>query len=398
MNKKKLLVSLGLVTLVVAAVVGGTTAFFSDTETSEGNTFTAGEIDLKVDSEAHYAGLVCVDGYWVEEGQETTRPDLVGVPCGGTWELTDLGSEYTFFNYGDLKPGDHGENTISLHVTSNPAYMCAIVDNMVDLDNGQTEPELEDGDDDSVVGELSRELHFFAWEDDGDNVWEDGEMPLFSNEEGPASDVLDGRVYPMYTPDNGPFMPNETKYIGMYWCYGDVEVEEYELSCSGEEVTNLTQTDSLTADITFYVEQARNNPDFECPPVKELTFVRVSPDGGNESNKVTQYNGYYLPHVDYTIDGDCIDFTFINPTPFQFAFDYRVDGEAGTNGPWYDVIIHEGLLNGQAIGEEYNLVTLGGYSSQLVHVCGQDEIQVGLRQGAEQNWYFDWIVFDAQEI
>ena len=43
---KKIIISLAVVGAVAAAVVVGTTAFFSDTETSTGNTFTAGTIDI----------------------------------------------------------------------------------------------------------------------------------------------------------------------------------------------------------------------------------------------------------------------------------------------------------------------------------------------------------------
>lgn len=47
---KRIIISLSVVAAVAAAVVVGTTAFFSDTETSTGNTFTAGTIDISVDS------------------------------------------------------------------------------------------------------------------------------------------------------------------------------------------------------------------------------------------------------------------------------------------------------------------------------------------------------------
>ena len=57
---KKILLSLAIIAVVGAVAVGVTGAFFSDTETSTGNTFTAGAIDLKVDSEQHYNGNVCV--------------------------------------------------------------------------------------------------------------------------------------------------------------------------------------------------------------------------------------------------------------------------------------------------------------------------------------------------
>jgi len=117
--------------LAVAAIAGyGTYSFFSDTEKSSGNTFTAGNIDLKVDSQAHYAGLVCklvdsVTYHWVQDGTQTvTRPDLLNQPCSGSWAQTDLGPTNKFFSYADVKPGDPGENTISLH-TTNDAWMCA---------------------------------------------------------------------------------------------------------------------------------------------------------------------------------------------------------------------------------------------------------------------------------
>ena len=48
---KKILISLSIVGAVAAIAVGGTIAYFSDTETSTGNTFSAGTIDIAIDSE-----------------------------------------------------------------------------------------------------------------------------------------------------------------------------------------------------------------------------------------------------------------------------------------------------------------------------------------------------------
>lgn len=268
-----------------AVVASATGAFFSDTETSTGNTFAAGAIDLTVDSQAHYAGLECVGGVWVDDPDvvaETTRPDLLGDPCEGTWTATDLGASNTFFDLGDLKPGDEGENTISLHVANNDAYVCAIIDNLVDNDNTQTEPEAAVDTNGLTTGELSSEINFFAWEDNGgvagtsspqagNNIWDNGELPLFANPYfGPASDVLGGQVYSLFTPTSGggvgPLMGGATTYVGLSWCYGDmtVDTDNEVLTCNGGPVTNISQTDSMTADITFYVEQARNNPNFTC--------------------------------------------------------------------------------------------------------------------------------------
>jgi len=46
---KKILLSAAVIIPVLALVIGGTIAFYNDTETSTGNIFTAGSIDLKVD-------------------------------------------------------------------------------------------------------------------------------------------------------------------------------------------------------------------------------------------------------------------------------------------------------------------------------------------------------------
>ncbi len=59
-NTKRVLLSLGLITAIAAIVISGTGAFFSDTETSAGNVFTAGSIDLKVDHAMQtYNGADC---------------------------------------------------------------------------------------------------------------------------------------------------------------------------------------------------------------------------------------------------------------------------------------------------------------------------------------------------
>ncbi|MDP2967529.1 MAG: TasA family protein [bacterium] len=47
---KRILISLSVIGAVAALVIGGTIAYFSDTETSTGNTFTAGTIDISVDN------------------------------------------------------------------------------------------------------------------------------------------------------------------------------------------------------------------------------------------------------------------------------------------------------------------------------------------------------------
>jgi len=78
---RKILLSIATVAFIGSLAVGATGALFSDTETSTGNTFTAGSIDLKIDNHAWYNGEL--------------QPDF-------TWELSDL-EDHLFFNYGDLR-------------------------------------------------------------------------------------------------------------------------------------------------------------------------------------------------------------------------------------------------------------------------------------------------------
>lgn len=269
---KKIITSIGMIVFVGALVAGGTGAFFSDTETSTGNVFTAGAIDLTVDSQQHYNNAVCENGVWVlDEGEQEEDPQypVLGTDCDGTWEATDLGAE-TFFNFNDVKPGDEGENTISLHVDNNDAFACVDVSLTTNDDVSSTEPELESGDASNTGslfdGELAQNLFFFAWADDGDNVWEDGEIPLFSNIYGPASDVLDGESYTLAGPSTQPLPAGSTSYIGLAWCAGtmSVDTDNEVITCDGEGMGNEVQTDALSANLAFRVEQARNNPDFSC--------------------------------------------------------------------------------------------------------------------------------------
>ena len=245
---KKIIISLSIIAAVAAIAIGGTVAYFSDTETSTGNTFTAGAIDLTIDSNATYNG------------------DPVSA---ATWGLKDLiPTADKFFDFSDVKPGDQGENTIGLHVVSNDAYACLYISPLVNNDNSCTEPELaaEGGltcGTDPNAGELAQNVQFFAWGDtDGDNIWEENEMPLFSNIKGPASDVLNGKTYNLGTIAGGA-----TKYLGVQWCAGDMTVDltNRTITCGGTAMGNNCQSDSMVGSIAFYVEQQRNNPGFVCP-------------------------------------------------------------------------------------------------------------------------------------
>ena len=86
---KKILLSLVAIVAVAGVVAGVTIAFYNDTETSAGNIFVAGSVDLKVDhTKQTYNGQACVgrcedvgDNLIINGGFE--NPD---VPTGG-WAI-----------------------------------------------------------------------------------------------------------------------------------------------------------------------------------------------------------------------------------------------------------------------------------------------------------------------
>jgi len=280
---KKILLSIATLGIVGAAVIGGTTAIFSDTEVSEGNTFTAGAIDLTVDNESYYNGELNTGTSWL---QPANLDDGQGPGSNG---------EYWFFDFRDLKPGDWGEDTISLHVNNNDSWLCADVKLTSNQDNGSTEPELNDEDPyTGTRGELADHVNFIWWADDGDNVYETDEVLLPA---GSLGSLAVGQTATVVLADsstniwdaNGPLPGDSVRYIGKAWCFGNLTETPVApgdndplvnpgFSCNGSQENNETQTDSLTADISFRAEQARHNENFVCDlggPVVEQRHISL---------------------------------------------------------------------------------------------------------------------------
>jgi hypothetical protein len=222
------------------------------------------------------------------------------------FDLTDLTVE-KFFAWDDLKPGDHGEATISFHVYNNDAWGWLHFMDVHDNDNGLTEPEEEAGDvtggDDE--GELSQYIYTFMWLDEG----------MIPGWQGPRADEWEGNnefdvrecdtgltcsepiiigtpyqeevtMYDMHALDccwTGPWYieGSNTVYIGWYWWIPD-------------DVGNKIQSDSFEFGVEFYVEQYRNNPNpvppgIPCGPIEKDVFENsevqlelIIPDGSIE--------------------------------------------------------------------------------------------------------------------
>jgi predicted ribosomally synthesized peptide with SipW-like signal peptide len=163
---KKILVSMMVIGLVAALAGAGLYAYFNDTETSSGNTFTAGTLDLEVN------------------GGGSVLPISVS----------------------NMKPGDADEVTIKVDNTGSIAgYLCMWIKDVTNSPGTTPEPEPTPDN-----GELGASIQITIWLDDGDNIWEEGEKVYI----GPAwlNDLNNIKVV-----KNELLGAVSTAYIGFAW-------------------------------------------------------------------------------------------------------------------------------------------------------------------------------------
>ena len=245
---KQIVLAIGMIVFVVAALIGGTGAFFSDTETSTGNVFTAGAVNIAITDIAH----------------TPSEPNLVG--------FTENTSGWSF-SFSDLKPLDKGTVTYTLDNDDNEAFVCAMVKETGNSDNGINDPEATalDTTDGAGNGELGQFLNFKFGAQSGSlaaisGVWQSVGTIAATNGTLPA--VID-------------------------YCFGTFSGSNCVL---GSGTYNLAQTDSLTANVEFYAVQTRNNSGFTCAslnPVPQWTNTGTR-TGGVQDFTVDGANGTVL--------------------------------------------------------------------------------------------------------
>jgi spore coat-associated protein N len=141
---KKVLIALMSMLVVVGLVGGGAFAYFSDTETSTANTFTAGTLNLKVDQD----------------------------PTGGTNYVDNPDfSAALGIAAGNLKPGDSQTFTIGIQNAGTIAGIPTIkLIDIVNDENGLIEPELTLGDN-ATTGELGANVDVTIAMNGGTTIW-----------------------------------------------------------------------------------------------------------------------------------------------------------------------------------------------------------------------------------
>jgi len=228
-----------------------------------GTTFATGSgtgvpgLELKINSKTYYNG--------------TYQPAL-------SWTLKNLVPGVDkFWNFGDVKPGDTGTSSISIHINKNPAWVCLDFVNLTNNENGINEPESH-VDSSTTTGELAAGLEFFAWRDDGDNRFEVGEIPLFGTSSQSGLSVLNTKTYALAdSGTGGAYADGSTHYVGIYWCAGDLTVNTAtaQASCNGEVLGNEAQTDSMSVDVMIRAVQSKQNAKFLCTPKEEPKYGSI---------------------------------------------------------------------------------------------------------------------------
>jgi len=206
---KRILISLAIIGAVSAIVVGATTAYFSDTETSTGNTFSAGTLDLQVNDQNPWTSVA--------------------------------------FNVSDVKPGDSGSTTIhlknvgTLPKPGGPPWTSKVFitfENLQDNDVSCSEPEREvEGGNcgtDPGAGELAENLNITV-----KDFWDPN---CQSNKRFEETHTLAEWV------SQGETFLNDDMPAGDVNCV----VIDWSVDSS---VGNVIQSDSATFDIKFTLEQ-----------------------------------------------------------------------------------------------------------------------------------------------
>ncbi|MFC7046612.1 SipW-dependent-type signal peptide-containing protein [Halobacteriaceae archaeon GCM10025711] len=288
LSRRNLLATMGAIGAGAALGGAGTMALFNDEEVFEDNRLVAGELDLKVDWQQEYHGAMDADVYgtagrpyvnafpdddgdgkqdpirsrdWLAQKHylQSWKSLSTGHNEGGSGhreverlfreQFADVPNDVPapLIDLRDVKPGDSGEVTFSLHIFDNPAYMWLFGDLKENLENGETEP--ESLVDETDGGDLADAIMARLWYDDGDNVYQDGET-VFA--EGTLADVLDdlgsGIALDAEAETQGrQCYPNSTtQYVAFEWWLP-------------LETGNEVQSDSVSFDLRFYAEQCRHN-------------------------------------------------------------------------------------------------------------------------------------------
>jgi len=188
-----------LVTAMAVMLIGtGINAYFSDVETSIGNSFAAGSLDLQLD--------------------------------GGDVNVVK-------FSVANMKPGDQPIKTFALkNVGSLNGYLDLENITVTNNENGRIEPEISAGDTTDVVGELGAVVSInLFWDQNGDGWYGPGDVYIQNN--------CKMNALASHYESNEPLNAGQTKYITA------------QVNWWSTPLDNQAMTDSSIIDISFELGQ-----------------------------------------------------------------------------------------------------------------------------------------------
>lgn len=230
--------SLMSLSLVGAAAVYATTAFFSDTETSNNNILGAESLDLQV---AKFTGM---------------SEDVEPLEIYGPFENLN-GS--VVFDVSQLKPGDEGDVKLKFKSTQN-SWLCGKSHNNQYQENGRTSTEIAAGDTTNGAGELQNYLTFRFPNSSYNGVYT---LSMLNDlwlgiQDSSADDFNLGLGNSM--------VANAEYEWEMEYCFGTF-VDGTTGACNPNTTPGFyddSQTDKVLGSLSFQAVQSDNNPGFSC--------------------------------------------------------------------------------------------------------------------------------------
>jgi predicted ribosomally synthesized peptide with SipW-like signal peptide len=257
LSRRKMLAGLGAIGLASTGAGLGTSAYFSDREVFQGNTLTAGSLDLRVVYDTSYDS----DGA-VENMADSSMGVQDGEPAG------------VFYDLRDVKPGDSGHVKFCFEIVDNPSYMWACGD-LSQAENGFTEPEAE-VDTTPDLGDLAESIDarlVYCEEDQNGDIVEGAEIAA-----GTMVDIfaaLAGGVPFDGAGSAGILDPGTQTPYDDEVVVDDVELITGPCVCLFWEIPtavgNVIQSDSMTMDFEFHAVQSRHNDGSANPCTPSIT-------------------------------------------------------------------------------------------------------------------------------
>lgn len=314
LTRRKALAGLGTIGVASAGAGLGTSAFFSDTESFENNSLTAGQLDLAVEATVYeYQGSAKNDGQSygpeVQNGQSPTISQQLS----------------------DIKPGDYSYGKFCFSIVDNPGYIWAGGELTANDENTVTEPEADaDGENDSETtndrdgnGELADAIDVTLYCVDHDYDVSTQGRPSESSfsdvvAEGSLREVL-AQLQTGIPLDADPSTDGRDAFAGSSSQSAGFDNGDKCLAFAWEvptSVGNEIQTDSVEFDIAFTAFQERHNDGSQQPFADEsYSADYVNPDGIEEPIP----GGVLHADVSYGEEQVVYKLTFDEPSGSQYS-------------------------------------------------------------------------------